>query len=296
MARILITGGEGFVGRNLRKNLKKHKVISLDISNPDKKKDVINIDLVNHDPRRGITKKFDVVFHLASFIKVNEIAKKPLECIRNNTISTLNLLEDIKLNNPKFLFVFASIHKVYGLRSVKIKQETSLDPKDAYAASKVMCEHMIRLSGLKYTIVRSGIIFGPGQGPGLFIPKVITDIVRGKKELKVGNLNMKRNLVHIDDISKFYASLAGKKTSINKTFNVCSYNKKIKDILDDIIDLANKDLGIKVKYKQDKNLIRKNETVAKGFSLDCSLANKILKWKPTKNYKEALKNTFEGYL
>lgn len=305
MKKILVTGGSGFVGSRLVNLLceKGYDVTILDkTSNNSNTQKIIKLDLTDYDPKnKSLAKNFDVIFHLAAFIDVNEMIRNPRENTLNNIKSTLNLLEDIRLNNPDCLFIFASSEKVYGNNPFgMLTEKTPVMPAEPYGISKYISELMIINFHinyhLKYIITRAGVIFGPNQNSNSFIPSIIKQIFSGKDVLTLGNLSPYRNFIYIDDVVRAYLLCLTKQNAVNNIFNLSAYNLKISKVLDKIISICYKKLGKKPKIVQDQNLFRISEKKSKRCVLNCNHAKKILNWKPTNTFDESLEKTFNEYL
>jgi len=112
---------------------------------------------------------FDGVLHFAALIEAGESMAHPEIYFRNNTASTLSLLEAILAHGPRRL-VFSSTAAVYGEpESVPIKEEARLLPANAYGESKLLVEHMLgwlnRIHGLRYASLRYFNVAGAPEGP-----------------------------------------------------------------------------------------------------------------------------------
>ena len=256
MASILITGGSGFVGQHLIQCLIQEGQEVASLSRMD-------LDLAKYNPiKTALTKDRDILIHLASSVNINDMLKNPRETIANNIDSTLNLLEDIRLNNPSCLLIFLSSEKVYGnaagkpntntpnVNSINIDEENSTIPVDPYGSSKLISELLIKSYqsnyNLNYIILRAGNIFGPGQKPDLFIPSIITKIIEHPEKVTLGSLEAYRNFIYVEDLIKAIASCL-KKTEdspearskvLNQTFHLSAYNLKIAEVLKEIINLG----------------------------------------------------------
>jgi UDP-glucose 4-epimerase len=303
--RILVAGGFGFIGRHVTEALlaEGHDVTILGRQlDSISKLNQIEIDLTKYDPAKdGVTEGYDVLIHLAAVLNVGEIIKKPKENILNNTLATLNLLEDIRLNNVDCLLVYASSDKVYGNTDKKsVTEDDTGTPTDPYGSSKLMSELLVKgysaTYGLKYISIRSGNTFGPGQSPSLFIPSKISDIINDMGKITVGDLSQYRNFVYVKDLADAFAKAISTPRAVNKTFNISSYNVLIQDVLDEIIKLAKDILKRQIEVVQNKNLFRTSETDAKQFALDCSQAKTVLKWEPQHTFQKAMELTFRSYM
>lgn len=305
--KILVTGGSGFVGGHLIPHLANegHEVVSL--SRRESKENynfkTISLDLSNYDPKASsISKQFEAIIHLAGTVSVNEMIKNPKEHLQNNINSTINLLEDIRLNNPNGLLIFLSSEKVYGKGESgiegEITEESPAEPSETYGVSKLISEELIKAYhhcyGLQYIILRSGNIFGPGQKPELFIPSVINKIICKPESVTVGNLAVYRNFIYVDDACEAVLKCLNTSEAINQTFNLTSYNFKIAEVLQEILNLSHSK-GIQPNIVQDQNLFRTSELNAKRVVINCDKANRVLGWNPKFPFPEAIKITFENY-
>lgn len=319
MKRILVTGGFGFIGSHLITKLSSlgYKAACLEKALPDKKPNnqinkptgnkssqlhIINIDLCTHNPSKGISKNFDYIIHLAGNIVTEEFINSPELPFFNNIASTLNILEDIRLNNLDCVLIFASTEKIYSNAHKKIADEkTSIFPSDSYTRSKMICELLIKEyhnnHGINYIIFRPANVFGPGQKPSLFIPSVMSQIARGEKTIKVGNLSAYRNFIYVDDLlAAFVRAIKGNKKILNETYNLSSYNLQISAVLRAIMDAAKKNKIMGIDVIQDKKLIRLLKHEPTRYILDTKKASKLLNWKPQYDFEDALNNTFLHYL
>jgi UDP-glucose 4-epimerase len=113
---------------------------------------------------------FDGVLHFAALIEAGESMVHPEHFFRNNTASTLSLLEAILAHGPRRL-VFSSTAAVYGEPEVvPIKEDARLLPTNAYGESKLLVEHMLgwmlRIHGLRSAALRYFNVAGAPEGPG----------------------------------------------------------------------------------------------------------------------------------
>jgi UDP-glucose 4-epimerase len=117
----------------------------------------------------GQGRPFDAVLHFAALIEAGESMARPEIYFRNNTASTLSLLEAILAHGPRRL-VFSSTAAVYGEpESVPIAEDARLLPTNAYGESKLLVEHMLawlnRIHGLRYASLRYFNVAGAPEGP-----------------------------------------------------------------------------------------------------------------------------------
>jgi UDP-glucose 4-epimerase len=183
--KILVTGGAGYVGGTVAGLLASqgHKSIVFDnLSHAKRNQIPVGVEFVQGDlaDRAAIEKllvdataqndPFDAVLHFAALIEAGESMLHPELFFRNNTASTLALLEAILAHGPRRL-VFSSTAAVYGEpESVPIKEDARLCPTNAYGESKLLVEHMLqwfnRIHGLRYASLRYFNVAGAPEGPG----------------------------------------------------------------------------------------------------------------------------------
>ena len=284
--KILITGGSGFVGRHLEKKLKcdGHEVFITDLpieanqTNINVESNIIPCDL--RKIPKGLTSGYDIVVHLASFISIDQSLSGPANFLQNNVDCCLNVLEDIRANNPSCLFILASSDKVYGSPNNKVvNEEQPLAPIDPYGCSKEMCESLVlfynKLYQISYVIVRSSNIFGPGQRSNLFIPYLCTSVANGVKEIPVGNLTPQKNFIFIEDIISAYSLIINNQDGWNQIYNFQSYNKQVLNIALEIQKNAQTHLSRTISFVQDPSRMRNKSTEPTNFIMDSSMVEKV---------------------
>ena len=144
----------------------------------------------------GQGRPFDGVLHFAALIEAGESMVRPEAYFRNNTASTLSLLEAILAHGPRRL-VFSSTAAVYGEpESVPIKEDAQLLPTNAYGESKLLVEHMLawlnRIHGLRYASLRyfnvagapegsEGVTRGEAHEPESHLIPLVLDVALGRR-------------------------------------------------------------------------------------------------------------------
>jgi UDP-glucose 4-epimerase len=183
--KIMVTGGAGYVGSTVSSLLVKqgHQVVVVD-NLCHARRDFVpqGVDFVESDvadrPRiEGLFRSataagapFDGVLHFAALIEAGESMKFPEVYFRNNTASTLALLESVLAAGPK-RFVFSSTAAVYGEpESVPIPETAALRPTNTYGESKLLVEYMLgwfhRIHGLRSASLRYFNVAGASEAGG----------------------------------------------------------------------------------------------------------------------------------
>ena len=212
MKRYLITGGCGFIGQHLIKNLLKKKCI-IDIIDLPKKKNFIRSkyinsfkgDISNKNIFKKLNKKYDVAFHLAAQTsgRLSEIDSE--KDIYSNIVGSLNFCEWAKLKKPKRV-VFTSSMSVYGKIANNAKENENCKPVSIYGLSKLYSEKLferLKKYKIKVTIFRLFNIYGPGQDlknlyQGMFSIYLAQALKKNRIEV-TGSLNRYRDFVYISD-------------------------------------------------------------------------------------------------
>ncbi len=183
--KVLVTGGAGYIGGTVAGLLahKGHKAVAFDNLSHGRRDllppgvDFVEGELSDRAELENLFKSakargepFDGVLHFAALIEAGESMVHPEHFFRNNTASTLSLLEAILAHGPRRL-VFSSTAAVYGEpESVPIKEDARLLPTNAYGESKLLVEHMLgwfnRIHGLRYASLRYFNVAGAPEGPG----------------------------------------------------------------------------------------------------------------------------------
>lgn len=170
---ILITGGAGYIGSHVVKQLLEttnYKITIIDnlstgsiktiktlkqIAESENKEnhiDFIQSDLSNFSLIEGIikAKRFDAVIHFAASIVVPESVKNPIKYYTNNTVNTTNLIK-LCIENNVNKFIFSSTAAVYGEpEEIPVKETTPTNPINPYGMSKLMSETILKDCGLAY--------------------------------------------------------------------------------------------------------------------------------------------------
>lgn len=230
--KILVTGGSGFVGRNLIPRLwDSHEIINLDIAGMDdplfnSKVTTVLADMTDFSSLQKALgehmKGVDVVVHLAALSREAQSNTMPDDYFKVNVGGTYNLLRLAKANNIK-KFVFASSFLIYGNHATdRITEQHTPQPSTVYAATKVAGEALVRSFGTQYgfdyVILRKGNIYGHKDTHKRIIDIMIDRAKKGEDVVLFGDKTL--DFVHIDDAVKAYLAAIGLQGS--GTFNVGS--------------------------------------------------------------------------
>jgi nucleoside-diphosphate-sugar epimerase len=196
--RILVTGANGFLGKQLTKRFqeKGYQTVSPREINP--KFDVRNKEHV----RQLENQEFDCVLHLAAKTAIDISYSDPELYYEVNVLGTLRMLEFAR--KKKARFVYPSSAAVYGPQEVMPISETNYaHPRNPYGMSKLLAERLAenyaQSFGVKVVALRLFNTYGSGHNPNFIIPKIIKGVKEGKMVFKYGT-SSKRDFVFIKDV------------------------------------------------------------------------------------------------
>jgi len=247
--KILLTGGTGFIGKNLISYFNSKNIsvdnLSREILQNDKK-----LDNFLKSNQSKLKQNYDVLIHLAA-----ELDNSSKELISTNVSLTKKLLK-LCVKNKISRFIFTSSHLVYGKTDyLPIDEEHSTKPKTDYGKSKLLAENICKSFskdfGLQISILRISSVFGFGQNEKYIIPKMFKDIFSEKIILhKYSNGFQLMDLIHVDDVSKaILKSCKSKKTGI---YNISSGIGITALDLAKIISKFVKGCKISIEYKKEE--------------------------------------------
>ena len=274
---ILITGSDGFLGKNLTFELSKLDYQVLGLNREDGDLAVLPIDqLISED------KLVDKVFHLAAKTFVPDAWENPEEFIKENISSTLNVLNFCRLRKLPLIYISAYI---YGEQnSLPIREDSEVKPSNPYAQSKYLCEEICRyyveVFSLDITIIRPFNVYGSGQSKNFLIPQIINQI-KNNEELVVNSFNPKRDYIHVEDLMEAIV-IASSKIQGLQIYNIGSGSSiSVKGIIETIEEILGRQLGF-----NEKQIERNNELM--DVVADISRDYDILNWKPKLDIREGL--------
>jgi UDP-glucuronate 4-epimerase len=286
--RFLVTGCAGFIGFHLALRLlkKKHNVYGLDSLNnyyslklKKKRLKILlsyknfffkKVNLVDYTESKKIISiiRPDIVYHLAAQPGVLYSYKNPLSYRSNNIAATKNLLKIIKKIKIAKL-IFTSSSSVYGdHKNHPITENFKLKPKNYYAKTKVVCENLIRRSGIPYVIFRIFTAYGSLGRPDMLFSIMLRRIYKNLDINLYNYGNYLRDFTYIDDVTDILVK-AYKKNIERKTINICSSNPvKIKDLCSIMMKILNKKFKINLLKKRKGEMIKtygSNKELSKIF-------------------------------
>lgn len=281
MAKVVITGGAGFIGTHLSRELKEHghDVHILDIA-LDPKLDVRLVE--NLKPIFGGA---ECVFHLAALASVPYSIDHPEETTQTNLMGTLNVLLAAKEAGVKRV-IFSSSAAIYGEQEVlPVQEEAPKKPISPYALQKLTSEMYLKLFsdiyGLQTVSLRYFNVYGEGQNPkgpyASAIPVLLEQHKIGRPLTIVGDGEQTRDFVHVRDVvAANIAAMESEKVGKGEAVNIAS-GKSVS--INEIAQI----IGGPVEHLPARLEIR--DSLA-----DVSLAKELLNWSPKVTFADGVRN------
>ena len=292
-----VTGGAGFIGSHLVKNLveRGNEIIVIDNLNTGKKKNVkknfkkinfFEVDIRDFSTIEDIMKNVDGIFHEAALASVQDSFRIPDKFFDVNVKGTENIFKIGKKLGIKV--VYASSSSVYGNPiSIPIKENDDKNPINPYAKTKLENDKMAEKyakNGLKVIGLRYFNVFGPGQSKEYagVIKLFLERIQQGLSPLINGDGLQVRDFVYVDDVVN--ANMLAMESNINGKFFNIGTGTTIS-----VLDLANMIIKFSgLKLKPIHRLALPGDV--RATQADITKAKTMLKWKPTTSIQDWLKN------
>jgi len=327
---IIVTGGCGFIGSALIRNLIKnteHNVLNMDkltyAANPASlaeiedssrytflKKDIIDPDLA------GIFKNFnpDIIMNLAAESHVDNSIVKPKEFIETNIIGTYNLLQlSVAFSKEKksFLFHHISTDEVFGdlPHPDEIKDESELTlfsenssykPSSPYSASKASSDHLVRAwqrtYGLNTIITNCSNNYGPHQHSEKLIPLIITNAIKGNDLPVYGDGSQIRDWLFVEDHATALINVV-MNGDIGETFNIGGNNEKRNiEVVNEICFQLDNILPKGVPHSNQIKYVNDRPGHDRRYAIDNKKIRSILNWSPKETFETGILKTIKWYI
>jgi len=307
LAKILVTGGAGFIGSNLCATLLEtgHEVRVFDNLSTGKRENLSDyadsLELIEGDIRdyESIEKAVggvERIIHLAAMSSVPWSVDDPEAAHHMNATGTLHVLKAARDNDVRRV-VLASTSAIYGENPLQPKTEAMIpEPGSPYAATKLTgelyCRVFSAIYGLETVALRYFNVYGKRQDPAshysAVIPKFITKMLSGENPVIYGDGEQTRDFVFVDDCNQANIKACFTEGVSGDFFNIGSaMNISVNELFNTIRDITGS--GMSPVYED----ARKGD-VRESLS-DISKAKKHLSFKPTHTMEEGLKKTIEWY-
>lgn len=314
--RILVTGADGFIGshlveRLLARGLSVRPFVQynsfatwgwLDSLPADVRRDldVFAGDIRDpHGVRTAMT-GCDVVLHLAALIAIPYSYHSPDTYVDTNIKGTLNVVQAARDLGVQRV-VHTSTSEVYGTaRFVPITEAHPLQGQSPYSASKIGADQ-IALSfhasfGTPVTVIRPFNTYGPRQSARAVIPTVISQIMAGSREVRLGATHPTRDFTFVTDTARAFEALAECDAAVGQVVNAGSgFEISIGDTARLIIESMGRDIAI----VSEEQRLRPDGSEVERLWADSGLMERLTRWTPAygggEGFKRGLSETIAWF-
>ena len=308
MKKVLVTGADGFIGSHLTEHLmeKGYEVKAftyynsfnnwgwLDTFPKEKLKELEIFQGDVRDPNgvREAMKGVDGVFHLAALIAIPFSYHSPDSYVDTNIKGTLNVLQAARdLDMERVLITSTS--EVYGTAQyVPIDEKHPYQGQSPYSATKIgadrLAESFYRSFNLPVTIVRPFNTYGPRQSARAVIPTIISQLLAGKEEIKLGSLTPTRDFNYVKDTANGFYEIAKSDKTIGQEINIATQQEiSIGELANELIRQINP--NAKIVCEEQRTRPEKSEV---NRLLGCNeKIKRLTDWKPQYTFEQGLAET-----
>ncbi len=307
---VLVTGADGFIGSHLTETLVKQgeKVTAFCCYNsfgqtgwldtlPKDVMDEIEVFMGDvRDPHGVATavRGHDVVYHLAALIAIPFSYHSPDSYVETNIKGTLNVLNAVRDFDVKRLLV-TSTSEVYGTAQyVPIDEKHPFQGQSPYSATKIgadrIAESFYCSFGVPLTIVRPFNTYGPRQSDRAVIPTIISQLIAGKDEIRLGKMTPTRDFNYVTDTVRGMLAIAGCDKAIGEEINIATGREiSIGDLAQMLIDMLRPGARILC----DEQRLRPDKSEVERLLGSNEKIRALTGWKPEVPLEEGLRLTAE---
>ncbi len=308
--KILVTGSDGFIGSHLTEELVKKgcRVKAfvyynsfnnwgwLDSLPKDimKEVEIFQGDIRDPNGVKEAMKGCQAVFHLAALIAIPFSYHSPDTYVDTNIKGTLNVLQAARELGTERVLV-TSTSEVYGTAQyVPIDEKHPFQGQSPYSATKIgadrLAESFYRSFDLPVTIVRPFNTYGPRQSARAVIPTIITQLLSGKQEIKLGSLTPTRDFNYVKDTANGFIAMYRSDRTIGQEINIATQQEiSIGQLAEELI----RQINPQAKIICDEQRLRPEKSEVNRL-LGCNSKIKSLTdWEPQYTFEEGLAETIE---
>ncbi|MBE7509191.1 MAG: SDR family NAD(P)-dependent oxidoreductase [Bacteroidia bacterium] len=308
MKNVLVTGAAGFIGSHLTERCVEsgYKVKAFVrynskgnygwLESSPYKNDIefITGDIRDYDSVYNAVKGCDTVFHLAALIGIPYSYVSPMAYIKTNVEGTYNIVQSCREQGTENILV-TSTSETYGTAQyVPIDEKHPLVGQSPYSASKIGADQMALSYYLSFNspvkIVRPFNTYGPRQSARAVIPTIITQLLSGKTEIKLGHTTPTRDLTFVKDTANGFLAIAQ-----NPAFNGTVTNIGMKDEISvgDLALMIAKLMNKNISILTDSQRVRPDKSEVERLFCDNTKIVSNTNWRPQHTLEEGLKQTIK---
>ncbi len=310
MKKVLVTGADGFIGSHLTENLleKGYEVKAFTLYNsfntwgwldslPKEKLEQIEIfcgDVRDPNGVREAMRGVDMVFHLAALIAIPFSYHSPDSYVDTNIKGTLNVLQAARELETERVLV-TSTSEVYGTAQyVPIDEKHPFQGQSPYSATKIgadrLAESFYRSFKLPVSIVRPFNTYGPRQSARAVIPTIISQLLAGREEIKLGSLTPTRDFNYVRDTTAGFLAIAESEQTVGEEINIATQREiSIGDLAKEIINQINP----KARIVCEEERLRPEKSEVNRLLGSNEKIMRLTSWKPQYTFAQGIAETIE---
>lgn len=312
MKKILITGADGFIGSHLVEECVKegYQVKAFALYNsfntwgwldtlPKEIMDKVEVfcgDVRDPNGVREAMKGCDAVFHLAALIAIPYSYHSPDAYVDTNIKGTLNILQAARDLNTERVLV-TSTSEVYGTAQyVPIDEKHPYQGQSPYSATKIgadrLAESFYRSFNLPVTIVRPFNTFGPRQSARAVIPTIITQLLSGVGEIKLGSLTPTRDFNYVKDTAHGFIEIYKSDKTIGEEINIATQKEiSVGQLAEELI----RQINPKARLVCDEQRLRPEKSEVNRLLGSNEKILRLTDWKQKYTFEQGLAETIEFF-
>lgn len=308
--KVLVTGADGFIGSHLTEELVKkgYEVKAFVFYNSFNSwgwldtlpKSIMNqVEVFCGDVRdsngvKTAMKGVEQVFHLAALIAIPFSYHSPGSYVDTNIKGTLNVLQAAReLGTQKV--IITSTSEVYGTAQyVPIDEKHPFQGQSPYSATKIgadrLAESFYRSFQLPVAIARPFNTFGPRQSARAVIPTIISQLLAGKEEIKLGALTPTRDFNYVKDTAAGFIAIAESEKTIGEEINIAAQQEiSIGELAREIISKINP----KARIVCDEQRLRPEKSEVNRLLGSNAKIRELTGWQPRYSFSEGISETID---
>lgn len=310
MSKVLVTGAGGFIGSHLTELLLREGIEVKAFVHynslgtwgwidtfPKELKDSVEVfagDIRDPHGVREAMKGCEAVFHLAALIAIPFSYHSPDSYVDTNVKGTLNVLQAAR-DFGGIRVLVTSTSEVYGTaKYVPIDENHPFQGQSPYSATKIgadrLAESFYRSFDLPVTLVRPFNTFGPRQSARAVIPTIITQLLSGKKEIRLGSLTPTRDFNYVKDTANGFYQIYLSDQTVGQEINIATQKEiSIGDLANELIQQINPE----AKIVCDEQRLRPEKSEVNRL-LGCNQKiQHLTDWRPRYSFESGLAETID---
>jgi nucleoside-diphosphate-sugar epimerase len=279
--RVLVTGGDGFIGSHLVELLARQGAAVSAL--------VLYNSFNSHGWLESLQQPHDIKI-LTGDVRDPHFVKRI-----TRDVGTLNVVQGALESGARV--IHTSTSEVYGsARRVPIDEQHALQPQSPYSASKIAADAMalsfFHAFRLPVTVARPFNTYGPRQSARAVIPTIITQILSGKRAIKLGSLAPTRDFTYVEDTCRGLVAVAESDGAVGETVNIGSnFEVSIGETARLIAEL----IGESVEVSADQERVRPETSEVDRLWCDNSRLAALTGFRPAVKFRDGLQKTIEWF-